>query len=101
MKELLQLLTINDVFHWIGFLFLFFMLLYAIWYSILLIKTNIKEKKEKKKFQSIIEVGDKTYYYSKSLDITGEVHGEVIKVGKDEVSIVIKIPKNLLYPDKE
>ncbi len=101
MKELLQLITVNSIFHWISIILLFFVFLYIIWYSISMIKNNIKEKKGWKIFQSTIEVGDRIYYYSQSMDVTGEVHGEVIKVGKDEVSIVIKVPKKILYPDKE
>lgn len=73
-------------------LFVLIILVLSIFFLIKL----IKNERDRKKFNDIMKPGDEV-----KVPTVDYVIGEILEVNGDEVKVVIKVPKSIVYPNKK
>lgn len=73
-------------------LFVLIILVLSIFFLIKL----IKNERDRKKFNDIMKPGDEV-----KVPTVDYIIGEILEVNGDEVKVVIKVPKSIVYPNKK
>ena len=73
-------------------LFVLIILVLSIFFLIKL----IKNERDREKFNDIMKPGDEV-----KVPTVDYVIGEILEVNGDEVKVVIKVPKSIVYPNKK
>jgi preprotein translocase subunit YajC len=64
--------------------------------SIFFLIKLIKNERDRKKFNDIMKPGDEV-----KVPTVDYIIGEILEVNGDEVKVVIKVPKSIVYPNKK
>jgi preprotein translocase subunit YajC len=64
--------------------------------SIFILIKLIKNERDRKKFNDIMKPGDEV-----KVPTVDYIIGEILEVNGDEVKVVIKVPKSIVYPNKK